>query len=386
LRVRPAAAHFSSFDSTDRLSQTTSGIHEERIVSSPPVENAQLVAALKKIQLPGFERDLVSFGVVKAVEVQGGQVQVALQLGAPDPDRDAQIETAVRKQLQQVPGVDAVEVRFLAPGRSHGAGGTAPTQQIPGVAHMVAVASGKGGVGKSTVAVNLAVALALEGLAVGLLDSDIYGPSVPLMMGIEGQPQSTGSRILPLENHGVRTISTGYFVEEGAPVIWRGPMVMKALTQFLRDVEWGQLDYLVLDLPPGTGDAPLTLVQTVPLDGAVAVTTPQDVALIDAKKAVAMFRKTGVPVLGIVENMSQFVCPSCGHVEAIFGAGGGKAEAQRAGVPFLGEIPMETSIRECGDRGVPIVISAPESRGAQAFRRLAQSVQEAVGAAPVGTS
>lgn len=345
-----------------------------------PADNNQIVEALRKIPFPGYSRDIVTFGFVKSVEVSGGSVRVGLQLSAPDPEKEKAVREAICRELGSLPGIESVQVDFAgaAPAAAAPRGGPAATQGLPGVSHLVAVASGKGGVGKSTVAVNLAVALARAGHAVGLLDSDIYGPSVPLMMGIKGHPETEGNQILPLENHGVRTMSIGYMLEDDAPVIWRGPMVMKALTQFLREVRWGKLDYLILDLPPGTGDAQLTLVQAVPLAGVVAVTTPQDVALLDARKAISMFRKTGVPILGLIENMSVFVCPGCGHEEHIFGRDGGRKEAERAGVPFLGEIPLHSSIREGGDLGTPIVVSDPDSAVAQAFCRIAATVAEMV--------
>jgi len=346
----------------------------------PPasLDNATLVSALRGVTFPGYSRDIVSFGLVQGIEVQGARVVVALKYAAGDPERGRVLEASVRSALSALPGVGEVEVRFAPPSTATPRHTAAPSIEIAGVRNLIAVASGKGGVGKSTVAVNLAVALAGTGSATGLLDSDIYGPSVPLMMGIRSRPEARGNRLQPLVNHGVPTMSIGYLLEgDDAPVIWRGPMVMKALTQFLREVDWGILDYLVIDLPPGTGDAQLTLVQAVPLAGAVIVTTPQDVALIDARKAVAMFRKTEVPILGIVENMSGFVCPACAHREAIFSEGGGRREAERAGVPFLGEIPLEPRVRAGGDAGTPIVVSDPGSPVAQAFVRIAEQIRAA---------
>jgi ATP-binding protein involved in chromosome partitioning len=346
-------------------------------MSPAPLDNATLVAALRGVTFPGYSRDIVSFGLVQGIEIDGERVVVSLKYAPGDPERGAALESAVRAALSPLPGVGVVEVRFVAPATAPRSA-PAPSIEIAGVRNLIAVASGKGGVGKSTVAVNLAVALAQTGSPSGLLDSDIYGPSVPLMMGIRSQPEVKGHRLQPLVNHGVPTMSIGYLLEgDDAPVIWRGPMVMKALTQFLRDVDWGTLDYLVIDLPPGTGDAQLTLVQAVPLAGAVIVTTPQDVALIDARKAVAMFRKTEVPILGIVENMSGFVCPSCSHREAIFGEGGGRREAERAGVPFLGEIPLEPRVRVGGDSGAPIVVADPASPVSQAFLRVAALIRAA---------
>ena len=347
-------------------------------MSSSPPQNAELVAALKDVVYPGYSRDIVSFGLVKGVTVEGDRVEVRLQLSNAEPETVSALEAGIRKALTALEGVGEVTVQ-LDPGAPRTAPEPAAAGGIEGVSRLIAVASGKGGVGKSTLAVNLAVALGRGGASTGLLDSDIYGPSIPLMMGIRGQPASRGNLMIPLENHGVRTMSIGYLLaDDDSPVIWRGPMVMKALTQFLRQVQWGALDYLVIDLPPGTGDAVLTLVQSVPLTGAIVVTTPQDVALIDAKKAVAMFRKTEVPVLGIVENMSVYTCPSCGHQDAIFGAGGGKREAERQDVPFLGEIPLEPHVRLGGDQGEPIVISEPGSPAATAFQQIAGGLRQSL--------
>jgi ATP-binding protein involved in chromosome partitioning len=257
-----------------------------------------------------------------------------------------------------------------APGQA--AGGK---QGLPGVTHIIAVASGKGGVGKSTTAANLALALAALGHKVGLLDADIYGPSQPRLMGISGKPQSPdGKRLNPMENHGIKVMSIGFMVAEDTPMIWRGPMVMGALTQLLRDVNWAPLDVLVCDLPPGTGDAQLTMAQNVPLSGAVIVSTPQDIALIDAKKGLNMFRKVDVPVLGIIENMSYFCCPNCGHRSEIFAHGGAQREAERGGVDFLGEIPLDIAIRETSDGGRPIVVNDPQSPHAAAYRDIAKRV------------
>jgi ATP-binding protein involved in chromosome partitioning len=253
----------------------------------------------------------------------------------------------------------------------------AARQLVPGVRAIVAVASGKGGVGKSTVAVNLALALAVLGLRVGLLDADIYGPSQPRMMGIRGRPSSPdGRQLLPMENYGVKVMSMGFMVAEETPMIWRGPMVMSALTQMLREVEWGTLDVMVVDMPPGTGDAQLTMAQQVPLRGAVIVSTPQDLALIDARRGIAMFKRVNVPVLGIVENMSYFLCPQCGTRSDIFGHGGARREAERLKVPFLGEVPLEMTIRETSDSGLPVVATRPDSPEAGAYRTIARNVRD----------
>jgi ATP-binding protein involved in chromosome partitioning len=246
------------------------------------------------------------------------------------------------------------------------------------IKHVIAIASGKGGVGKSTVSVNLAVALARTGAATGLLDADVYGPSIPMMMGVRRMPQSNGKKILPLEAHGVRLMSLGFLMPDGAPTVWRGPLVAGAVQQLLRDVEWGPLDYLLIDLPPGTGDAQLTLAQSTALAGAVIVTTPQDVAMQIAGKALAMFREVNVPILGIVENMSQFVCPHCGSASSIFKRGGGRKASEGLGVPFLGGIPLDPMICQTGDRGAPVPISHPDSPVAEAFRQLAGSLVERI--------
>lgn len=257
---------------------------------------------------------------------------------------------------------------------------------LPGVQHIIAVASGKGGVGKSTVATNLAVALGLSGLRTGLLDADIYGPSIPLMMGVNDRPQVTSTnRILPFLNHGIKMQSLGFFLGENAPVIWRGPMVMKAVQQLLQDTEWGELDVLVIDLPPGTGDVQLTLVQTVPLTGAVLVTTPQDLALLDVKKGAEMFKQVNAPLLGVVENMSYFVCPDCGKHTNIFRQGGGQKESERLGIPLLGQIPLEPAVCDAGDTGVPVVIGQPDTAAAEAFQQIAAAVIEVLHRRPQRT-
>jgi ATP-binding protein involved in chromosome partitioning len=254
---------------------------------------------------------------------------------------------------------------------------------IPGIQHVIAVASGKGGVGKSTVATNLAVALAMAGLRTGLLDADIYGPSIPLMMGVREKPQVTSAnRILPFVNHGVKMQSLGFFLDENSPVIWRGPMVMRAVQQLLQETDWGELDVLVVDLPPGTGDVQLTLVQTVPLTGAVLVTTPQDLALLDVKKGAEMFKQVSAPLLGIIENMSFFTCPECGKSTEIFRRGGGQKESERLGIPLLGRIPLEPTICDAGDTGVPIAITQPGSKAGESFHMIAAAVMEVLQSKP----
>jgi ATP-binding protein involved in chromosome partitioning len=303
------------------------------------------------------------------------------------------IKADAEAALRALPGVERVEVAVARPGQAApglrvvgqkappaaAAAGGVDAGLVPGARHIVAVASGKGGVGKSTVAVNLAAALARLGASVGLLDADIYGPSIPLMMGLAGERPAFDpgrQQLLPFERYGVRFMSLGFLVEADSAVIWRGPLVMKAVEQLLRDVDWGDLDVLVVDMPPGTGDVQLTLSQRVRLAGALIVTTPQDVALADAIKGVAMFRKVNVPVLGLVENMSYFTCPACGARSEIFGHGGGRAQAKRLGVPFLGEVPLDPAVREHGDAGRPTVDAAPDSPQARAFLELGRAVQE----------
>jgi ATP-binding protein involved in chromosome partitioning len=342
-----------------------------------------VLQALSRVKYPGFTRDLVSFGVVRDLRVDGESVAFAIELGPGNPAVAGTIEREARAAVSAIPGVRSVAIRVGGPAgmpsRAAAAPGpppAAPGEMLPGVRHVIAVASGKGGVGKSTVAVNLAVGLARRGKRVGLLDADIYGPSIPMMMGVDERPtiDAAGRGILPFERHGVRLMSLGLLVERDTAVIWRGPMVMKAIEQLLRDVLWGDLDVLVVDLPPGTGDAQLTLSQKVRLAGAVIVTTPQDVALADAIKGIAMFRKVGVPVLGVVENMSTFVCPGCGLQTDVFGHGGGRRESERLDAPFLGEVPLHVAIRDGGDAGRPIVASDPSSPLTTAFLDIADRV------------
>jgi ATP-binding protein involved in chromosome partitioning len=330
--------------------------------------------ALKKVKFPGLSRDIVSFGFVKGISIDGDTVRVEIVMTTGSAEAGARVEADARAALEALPGVGRVELAMhVQPPQA----AAAPPQPklLPGVKYKIAVASGKGGVGKSTVAANLALALKSLGHTVGLLDADIYGPSQQLMMGCTEPPRvNEAEKILPVDGHGVAVMSLGFLMDPDTPVIWRGPMVMKALQQFLEDVEWGELDYLVVDLPPGTGDAQLTLTQQVPLDGAVIVTTPQDVALIDARKGLLMFKKVNVPLLGVIENMSAYVCPHCGHREEIFKAGGGRKTAEELGVPFLGDVPIDPAIVVGGDAGTPIVISHPDSLAAKAFLALAAEV------------
>ena len=355
----------------------------------------QVLDALRTVREPERDEDVVSLGMIDGLAIQDGMVSFAIEV---DPSRGAQSEP-LRKQaedaVRSIDGVRSVravltahrsaapEARPTASAAPAGPAGPQAGQDakigLPGVRAIVAVASGKGGVGKSTVAANLALGLAANGQRVGLLDCDIYGPSMPRMMGINGRPTSVdGKTIAPMENYGVKVMSMGFLVPEDTPMIWRGPMVMSAIEQMLRDVLWGELDIMVVDMPPGTGDAQLTLSQRVALDGAVIVSTPQDIALLDARKGLNMFRKVEVPVLGIIENMSYFLCPHCGERTEIFSHGGARREAERLGVDFLGEVALDVAIRSTSDDGNPITVSDPESTHAQTFRNIAARVWDEV--------
>ncbi|MEM7050419.1 MAG: Mrp/NBP35 family ATP-binding protein [Acidobacteriota bacterium] len=339
--------------------------------------------ALKTLRYPGMSRDIVSFGFVKRVEVEGGAVSVDLHMSTHNPEAAEEVRRSVETTVGELEGVSAVAARLevVKPDPPQRAAQQATAQNpelIPGVRHVVAVASGKGGVGKSTVSANLAVRLAQLGHRVGLLDADIYGPSVPMLFGIDDRPRVIENRIQPFDKYGIKLMSLGFILDIDTPVIWRGPMVMRGIEQMLGDVEWGVLDYMIVDLPPGTGDAQLTVTQKIPLAGAVIVTTPQDVALIDARKGLAMFRKVEVPVVGILENMSSFVCPHCGEATNIFKHGGGERTAEVLGTRFLGRVPLDPAIVEGGDAGVPIVVEQLEGPHADAFREVAEAVTAAV--------
>lgn len=335
-----------------------------------------ILEALKAVKYPGYSRDIVSFGLVKEISVANGAISVTMQLTSAQPEIAQQIKIeaeAVLKNLSDVKNV-FVEVKMSAAGSAAPTNPFANQNKVSGVKKIIAIASGKGGVGKSTCSVNLACALTHLGAKVGLLDCDIYGPSIPLMMGVHEKPTvNEAERLVPPSNHGVKVMSIGLLVTDDQPVIWRGPMITKTIQQFLLAVEWGELDFLLVDLPPGTGDAQLSLCQTVPLDGGVIVTTPQEASLGVVRKGIAMFRKVNVPILGIVENMSYFTAPNGERVE-IFGHGGGKDEAARQNVPFLGEVPIFTEIREGGDRGMPIVVSTPNHAAGKAFIQIAETL------------
>jgi ATP-binding protein involved in chromosome partitioning len=341
------------------------------------VSEEQIRDALKSVKYPGFTRDIVSFGLVKSVNIDDGEVKVQLALATNDPNVPATIKNDAEKALRTVAGVQNAKVLIDIHAPPTGAGAGVGVTRIPGIKHSIAVASGKGGVGKSTVAANLAVALEQTKARVGLCDCDIYGPSISLMFGTRERPMATEeNKIVPIEQYGLRLMSMGFLLDDTSPAILRGPMVTRYTQQFLRQVEWGELDYLVLDLPPGTGDIQLTIVQTVALSGAIIVTTPQEVALIDARKAVTMFEKVNVPVLGLIENMSYFVSPSDGKRYDIFGSGGGEREAKRIRVPLLGQIPIDIATREAGDRGMPIVGEDRESPVTAEFKKIAENLRK----------
>ncbi len=359
------------------------------------ISEAAVRKVLDAVIDPASGKSVVAAGMVSGIATRGGHVAVTLEVDparGPDlePLRQA-CEQAVRSMPDVLSATAVMTAERAAPaappppragghshGHSHGQGQAAPGGgriDVPGVKHIIAVASGKGGVGKSTTAVNLALGLAANGICTGLLDADIYGPSMPRMLAVKEKPESVDGKLLkPIERYGIRTMSIGYIVNEDTPMIWRGPMVSSALEQMLRDVQWGELDVLVVDMPPGTGDAQLTLAQRVALSGAVIVSTPQDIALVDARKGLNMFRKVAVPVLGIVENMSYFLCPKCGERSEIFGHGGAHEEADKLGVPFLGEVPLHLDIRTTSDSGHPIVVAKPDSAHAQVYRNIAGRV------------
>jgi ATP-binding protein involved in chromosome partitioning len=320
---------------------------------------------------PDLGKDIVSLGFVKNLVIREGQVSFSVELTTPACPVKDQLKAECEARVKALPGVTGVDVTMTAQVRATAAPAGGNRLSLPTVRNLVAVASGKGGVGKSTVTVNLALALAGTGARVGLLDADIYGPSIPLMVGSYDRPLTDGQKVVPIEKHGLRIISMGFFIPENQPVVWRGPMVHGALTQFLTQVDWGELDYLLIDMPPGTGDAQLTISQLAPLAGVVIVTTPQDVSLLDARKGLLMFENVHVPILGVIENMSGFACGHCHEITPIFGQGGGEKFARERGVPFLGAIPIDPRVVTTGDSGNPAVAQYPDSEVAKAFVRIA---------------
>ncbi len=373
--------------------------------------STRIAAALARVSNPGTGRDVIASGMIADLRVEpDGRVRLSFLLGSQDP---ATMVREVRQAVEQVEGVSEVRVDVRDPSQSMGsAPSAAPSKPSPGLpqgrvlpvmdqqrptapprpaaptpiaypnlGHIIAVSSGKGGVGKSTVATNLAVAMSQSGSTVGLMDADIYGPNIPRMMGVQASPPVRNERIIPLEAHGIKLMSLGFLVDRDQPAIWRGPIIMKIITQFLRDVEWGKLDYLIVDMPPGTGDAQLSLVQATLVHGAVIVTTPQELSVGDALRGAKMFERVGVPVLGVVENMSYFACPHCGKPSPLFGSGGGARLAAELGVPLLGEIPLYPQVRVGGDEGKPIVIAEPDSSAAKALREMAKRVSGAIASA-----
>lgn len=351
-------------------------LHNSSLIVHPfPMLTQEFILnALKAVKYPGFSRDIVSFGLVKEISVDEGNLSVVMQLTSPNPDAARQIHGEAEQVLRKLPGVRNLQVEVRQPDAGAARNAFGQQNRVPGVKKVIAVASGKGGVGKSTCSVNLACALRHLGAKVGLLDCDIYGPSIPLMMGVHDRPTiSAQEQLVPPMAHGVKVMSIGLLLDDDQPVIWRGPMITKTIQQFLMAVEWGDLDILLVDLPPGTGDAQLSLCQTVPLDGGVIITTPQEASLGVVRKGIAMFTKVNVPILGLVENMSYFTTPTGERVE-IFGHGGGRQEAERQKAPFLGEVPIFTEIREAGDRGTPVVVSAPNHTASQAFMQIARKL------------
>ncbi len=336
------------------------------------ITKEQVLDALKSVMDPDLKRDVVSLGFIKDLQIEGGRVSFIMELTTPACPLKEQLKTAAEQAVRGIAGVSEVQVEVTSKVSAHRV--QMEEEILPGVRNIVAIASGKGGVGKSTVCVSLAVALARTGARVGLLDTDIYGPSIPIMMGVKEQPELKGQKLIPIIRYGVKLMSIGFLISEDTPLIWRGPMVMKAVEQLLMDVDWGELDYLMIDLPPGTGDVQLTLAQKVPMTGAVIVTTPQDVALLDVVRGISMFKKLNVPILGIIENMSFFQCPHCGERTEIFSHGGGEVASRKLEVPFLGEVPIDLKTRTGGDTGRPVVIEDPESGQSKIFMKIAEQI------------
>jgi ATP-binding protein involved in chromosome partitioning len=335
------------------------------------ITEADIQTRLRALTDPNTSRDFVTGKSVKAIRIAGADVAIDVQLGYPAKTQHEILKKLIVDSVAALPGAGRVTVNMTQKITSHSV--QRGVKLIPGVKNIIAIASGKGGVGKSTTAVNLALALAAEGAQVGVLDADIYGPSQPMMLGIAGRPESQDGKTLePLEAYGLQAMSIGFLIDPDTPMVWRGPMVTQALEQLLKDTNWRDLDYLVVDMPPGTGDIQLTLAQKVPVTGAVIVTTPQDIALIDARKGLKMFEKVGVPIVGVVENMSMHICTKCGHAEAIFGEGGGARMCADYNVPFLGGLPLDIRIREQTDAGRPTVVADPDGRIAQIYREIAR--------------
>jgi ATP-binding protein involved in chromosome partitioning len=336
------------------------------------VTTEQVLEVLRTVKDPDLHKDIVSLGFVKDVKIAGGEVDFVVELTTPACPVKDDLKREAEEKVKALPGVSVARAEMTANVRARGGFGR---QVVPGIRNIVAVGAGKGGVGKSTTAVNVALALARKGARVGLMDADVYGPNTPQMLGITAQPEvGENKRMIPPQAHGLKVISMGMLVPPDQPIIWRGPMLHGAVQQFMRDVEWGELDYLVVDLPPGTGDVSLSMAQSVPVAGAVVVTTPQGVSVSDVRKAVAMFRQLNIPVLGVVENMSYFVCGHCDERTEIFGHGGGARMAEDLGIPFLGEVPIDTRVRSGGDEGQPIVAAAPDAPAAKAFADVASRV------------
>lgn len=346
------------------------------------ITKESIIDALRQIKQESSDKDIISLEMISDIIIRDGNVGFAIEIAPQDGENSEPLRLACEEAVQSIPGVLSVTAVLTAErAKSEAPNNISPSkpqkndQTIPGITSILAVASGKGGVGKSTTAVNISVAIAKTGMRVGLLDCDVYGPSVPRLMRISGKPDTTpDSKLIPIENYGVKCMSMGFLVEEDTPMIWRGPMVMSALEQMLRDVKWGELDILVCDLPPGTGDAQLTMAQRVPLTGAIIVSTPQDIALLDVRRGISMFERVDVPVFGIVENMSYFVCPSCGERSEIFSHGGARETASEIGVEFLGEIPLAGEIRQTSDDGKPIIVAKPESPHTKAYSRIAEHI------------
>lgn len=339
------------------------------------ISTQTILQALTKVQDPDLHKDIVSLNMVKDISIEGDKISFTVELTTPACPMKEKIQNEAIQAVKEATGSSNIQVNMTAQVTGRGVGNIS----LPGVKNTIAVASGKGGVGKSTVAVNLAIALAKFGAKVGLIDADIYGPSIPMMFDVVNEkPMVDGKRLIPIEKYGIKLMSIGFMVDPGQAVVWRGPMASSALRQFITDTEWGDLDYLILDLPPGTGDIQLTLVQTIPLTGSVIVTTPQDVALSDAIKGIAMFKNVNVPCLGVIENMSYFICSHCGEREEIFSYGGGQKTAANINVPFLGEVPIGTNIRVSGDKGIPLGISEPDSIQAKVFSEIASKLAQQV--------